>query len=514
MAIPKENRQQMINMMYLVLTALLALNVSAEILNAFSLINKGLQRSNTAIGSKNEATYSAFAEKLAKDPNNAEIKKYMNTAMQVKSIAADLEKYISGLEAEVEKEAEGIDPETGDLKRRDDVDISTRMMVEGPDGAGNGKGYDLKKKIDESRKAMLAAIEDQEVRNGFNKSLPLSTEPKKGNEDWVREQFFMVPAIATQTLLTKIKNDIKSSEGQINDYLMSQIGVKDIKFDQFNARIVSPSSYVLVNEPLKVEVFLSASSSKSDNLEIVANGARLPIGQDGVAVYNAPTGAVGERSITGFINVKNFNTGEVKQYKFPDYKYTVATPFANVSADKMNVFYIGVDNPVSISAAGVAAADLGVSITNGSISTVKPGNYTVRVTTQGDANITVKDKKGHSYGPYKFRVKRIPDPVTKVANRPGGRIPAAEWKAQKGPAPILENFDFEAKFNIVSFNMFYQPKMQDPAQFSTNGTLFSDAMRQAMNKAKPGDIFYIEEIKAVGPDGQTRKLAPIAFKID
>ena len=318
MSIPKEVRQQMINMMYLVLTALLALNVSAEILNAFSLINKGLQRSNAAIKSKNDATYAAFAEKLAKDPNNAEIKQYMNTALQVKQQATALEAYIGTIEEEIFKEGGGIDEETGDLKRRDDVDLSTRLMVEGPNKSNSGYGYELKKKLDAARLAMLNAIQDPAARANFDKSLPLSTQPKPGNKDWVLEQFHQVPAIATQTLLTKIKNDIKASENQIDDYLMSLIGVKDIKFDQFNARIVATSSYVLVNEPLKAELFLSASSSKSDNLEIVANGARLPIGPEGVAVYNAPTGGVGEHSITGAITVKNFNTGENKVYQFPN----------------------------------------------------------------------------------------------------------------------------------------------------------------------------------------------------
>ena len=78
----------------------------------------------------------------------------------------------------------------------------------------------------------------------------------------------------------------------------------------------------------------------------------------------------------------------------------------------------------------------------------------------------------------------------------------------------IENFDFDAKFVVLSFNMFYQPKLQDPGIASATGPYFSAAMQTFVSKAKPGDIFYIEEIKVKGPDGLSRKIPGIAFKID
>ncbi len=189
----------------------------------------------------------------------------------------------------------------------------------------------------------------------------------------------------------------------------------------------------------------------------------------------------------------------------------MAAPFATVSPTKMNVFYIGVDNPVEVSAAGTAAKDLSVSMSNGTISG-GGGKYTVRVSNPGEANVNVSGK-GKPFGSFKFRVKPIPDPAPKLSARKSGPFPAGEFKAQQGPYAELENFDFDARFNITSFSLFYQPKGGDPAQMSTSGTVFSAPMKALIAKAKPGDIYYIEDIKAVGPDGRSRPLPALAFKI-
>ena len=178
----------------------------------------------------------------------------------------------------------------------------------------------------------------------------------------------------------------------------------------------------------------------------------------------------------------------------------------------MNVFYIGVPNPVQISAAGVANSKLNVTMDNGSISG-SGGKYEVRVTTQGKTNVNVS-ANGKNYGKFEFRVKLIPNPVAKVNNQAGGSIPAGTWKAQQGVIADLENFDFDAKFEVLSFNMFYQPKLADPGTGAATGPYFSAAQKGFIARAKPGDIFYIEEIKVKGPDGLSRKIPPIAFKIN
>ncbi|MBK9328851.1 MAG: gliding motility protein GldM [Sphingobacteriales bacterium] len=511
MSIPKENRQQMINLMYLVLTALLALNVSAEILNAFRTINNSLESSNGLLDINTKVSYTAFGAKRLKEPGNMEIPKYQERADKVMAASRSLQDYIKGLQEGIIKEAGGPGEEGTLMKRQDDLDASSRYFIE-----DNKKGYELKKKIEEFQAAYNTLIDTADIETVSNK-LPLSTKPQKPGADWARDNFYQMPPIASLTMLTKVLSDVKSTEGLLVGYFFSKIGSSEelkpdeIVFNAFSAQITSPSAYILQGETFEANVFLAATSSKNDNVSVSVNGQGLRPDDKGIAHYKSSPG-VGEYELKGNISLKNPKTNAVTSYPLPPFKYTVAAPFATVSPTKMNVFYIGVDNPVQISAAGVSASKLNVTMDNGNISG-SGGNYTVRVTTQGKTNVNVS-ANGKSYGAFPFRIKLIPNPIAKVSGMPGGRINAAVWKAQKGVIADLENFDFDAKFEVLSFNMFYQPKLQDPGIASANGPYFSAAMQAFVSKAKPGDIFYIEEIKVKGPDGLSRKIPGIAFKID
>lgn len=513
MAIPKENRQQMINMMYLVLTALLALNVSAEILNAFKTINKSLENSKTIADSNIEATFQAFADKRAKEPANTDVVKYQNQAQEVKTLVEELVGYIGKLKSDIVTKAGGPDTEDPDgiMAKKDDLEIANAYIV----GEGKGEGYNLKAKLDQTL-AKLIGFVDEANKESYKGKLGLSTQPNVQGGDWVREQFYQMPAIAVYSMLTKLEADAKNAENQMMAYLYSSIGsMKDLKpkeivLDQFSAQIAAPSAYVLQGEPFKAYVSLAAGSSES-SVSITVNGKTVPV-KDGVGEFTVGTGAVGEFPVNGVVSVKNNRTGEVSTYKTPDFKYTVAPPFASIAADKMNVFYIGVENPVTVSAAGVAPQKLNVSMTQGSISG-SGGKYVVKVTQQGETYISVS-ANGKEYTKEKFRVKMIPDPQAEVGGKPGGRMPSAQFKAQNGVIAALKNFDFDARFQVLSYQLFYQPRMADPAIIPNNGPTFSGAAQQAINKAKPGDVYYFEEIKVQGPDGSTRKIPGIAFKID
>jgi len=511
MSIPKENRQQMINLMYLVLTALLALNVSAEILNAFRVINKSLEGSNKLLDVNSHVSYKAFEAKKLKEPGNAQIGIWQGRADKTLEMSKNLQDYIAELQKGIIQEAGGPGEEGAPMKRQDDLDASTRFFVE-----EKKKGYELKKKIEDFKAEFSKLVEPADLQNVLDK-LPLNTEPQKKNGDWARDNFYQMPAIASMTMLTKQLSDVKATEGLLVSYFFSKIGSSEelkpdeIVFNAFSAQITSPTAYILQGEKFEANVFLAATSSKNDNVSINVNGAALRPDDKGVAHYSATPG-VGEYELHGNISLKNPKTNAVTNYPLPPFKYTVAAPFATVSPTKMNVFYIGVPNPVQVSAAGVANNKLNVSMSNGSI-TGSAGKYEVRVTTQGTTNVTVA-ANGKNYGNFPFRVKLIPNPIAKVSGMPGGRINAAVWRAQKGVIADLENFDFDAKFEVLSFNMFYQPKLQDPGIASASGPYFSAAMLGFISKAKPGDIFYVEEIKVKGPDGLSRKIPGIAFKID
>lgn len=515
MSIPKENRQQMINMMYLVLTAMLALNVSSEILNAFTIVNKSLEKSNEAMDQNNLGRFAAFDGIIKSQPDNKQLVLNKAKAQQAMQIGDDLNKYIDGLLSQVETEAGGYDAETGELKKRDDLDIATRLFVEGtPKNGQKGVGYEMIKKLEEGRKQFLGLF-DPKDQPKLEDKLQLKFEPKKPGGDWIRENFYQMPAVAVKTLLLKLKSDIKATEGEVIANLqtdISQIAIKSIqKFDQFGAKIIGPT-YVMQGDPFEAQLFLSASSSEAGAVSITANGTGVATNQDGVGIFKQSTSSIGEKTISGSISLKNKQTNKVEVYPFEPFKYTVAAPFAVVSADKMNVFYIGLDNPISVSASGVSDANVKASLSSGSATPNGAGKYVVRVSTPGKTSVIVS-AKGKQLRSQEFRVKNIPDPIAKVGGKSGGAMSSGEMKAQLGLGAILENFDFDAKFEVISYSVFYLPKREDPVQLPNGGAYFTAPVKGVIGKIKPGDTVYFEDIKVKGPDGTTRKIPSIVFKI-
>lgn len=188
-----------------------------------------------------------------------------------------------------------------------------------------------------------------------------------------------------------------------------------------------------------------------------------------------------------------------------------------VSADKMNILYIGVDNPVSAAIAGVPIDQTQVSVTNGTITkTDRKGTYNVRVNSPGVTTIEVtgKDRNGRQLsGSGAFRVKRISDPIATIGGRSGGSFPIATFKAQKGMIAELNHFNFDANFQIVSFDVFYSKPRTPTISLHNQGATFHTKVRSMMEKAQIGDIFYFDNIRVKAPDETTRHLPTLSFKL-
>jgi gliding motility-associated protein GldM len=531
-------RQKMINMMYLVLTALLALNVSQEVLNAFHLVNEGLQTSNGSLGEKNAGIYKMFVKQMDQNPEKA--KDFNARAQKAKQISTELVTLLEEYKKEIIKQAKGIDPETDDIVERDNIDVATRMFVE--EGAGVKRGRELQQKILDARKNLLALVDDKERAN-FKISIDAQTPKKKGEEGakWEYLTFSHVPATAAVTILSKFQNDVVSSEGAIIEYLIKKIGETDFKFDALAAKIIAPSSYIMQGQAYKADIFLAAFNSTQQpevfigslggfkrnpdgTYDKVDSQNPLPAGysesgmlkaEGGMGKLEQGGGAVGERKYGGIIRVKN----PVGGYTFYPFEsgYQVAAKAVVVSPLKMNVLYIGVDNPMKISVPGVGQNDVQASLQgSGTLSKNSDGTYTANVTGVGKCQIAVSAKiegKVQPMGSEEFRIKRIPDPQPSLGGKLfGGNTQPGSIKAQSGVVALLKDFDFDAKFSVVSFQMVFSSK-GEIFKAETQGPLFNANMKQFLDRAKPKDIIFIDEIKVVGPDKQPRKLGQIAFTI-
>jgi gliding motility-associated protein GldM len=500
-------RQRMIGILYLVLLGLIALDVPENLLDSFKNISDSLSASTTNVKTGINSTFDAFEKtKLIQEPERAKVP--YAKAQQAKKLADNLDKYIDSLKTILIKESGGMSEATGDYEGREGLDFSVDLMVDRRKNA-----FDLHKKIDATREGLLGLLDAKE-RTGVNLSLQATPpKPRAGfpTKNWEQANFGEgIPMGAAMTAFIKIQADIKNSENEVVKKLLGKVDQAQVNLDQFNAVAVAPTSYVLVGQPYTAEVFLTASDSRSTP-EITVDGSRLPT-ESGKGKYSGNSGSEGIHTWVGTIKVKQTD-GTFKTYTTPPQTYQVAKPSAVVSPDKMNVLYIGVPNPLSVSAPGVPKEKIHISMTSGSY-TGTAGHYEAKVSSIGETTITVSGEIGGktvTLGSTKFRMKRIPDPKPQFAGKSGGNTGAANIRAQDRVFAKLDNFDFDAKFNVTRFTILVVKPRQDAIILSTTGNELTAQMRTAISSVSPGTTVIFKDIVAVGPDGTQRGLDPIVL---
>ena len=512
----------MIGMMYLVLTALLAMNVSKDVLNAFILVDEGLTKTTHNFFQKNESLYADFEK--AYQLNKTKVADWKDKADEVKKRSQELYDLMQEDKKLIVTKGEG--PETTaiteeevilkEVKGKDNTNIPAEVMIL------NKKGVELKEEIIKYREYLLSLIDDKTI----NASLVSSLESSLDTEDpppvngelhpWESENFQHLPLAAVITMLSKLQSDVRNSESDIVNYLLGQVGASDFKFNKIDAVVISNSDYIFKGQEYKAQVFLAAyDSTKLPSVQL-ENGTELPV-KDGKGVYTAVGSSVGSRTWAGTI-VLEAGDGNVIRREFKK-EYQVAEASAVISPTKMNVFYRGVKNPVSISVSGVPKEDLIADITKGSIKRagndweVFPGSgpegeiVTVKVSAKVD-NVT------RFMGSMDFRVKDVPDPVAEVAGRSQGVIGIGELSKAGGVKATLKNFDFDLDFVVTEFTVSAVLSGGFTKTEKSDGANYSKAQIEIISQVKTGQRVTFESIKAVGPDGKNRTLNSIVLKIN
>lgn len=500
-------RQRMIGILYLVLLGLIALDVPESLLDAFKNISDSLTASKTNVQSGIDNTFKAFENgKLKEQPERAA--PIYERAKKARSLADALDKYVDSLKKVMVDESGGMSEATGDYEGRENLDESVDLMVDRRKHA-----FDLHKKIDATREGLVNLL-DPKDRVGVNLALQANAPLHRTgfpNKNWEEANFGEgIPMGAAMTALTKIQADTKNAENEVVKKILGEAEKAKVNLDQFAAVAVAPTSYVLVGQPYTAQVFLTAYDSKlSPNITV--GGSSIPV-DAGKGKYTGTTSSEGLKKWTATISFKD-NDGNPQTYTTPEQSYMVAKPSAVVSPDKMNVLYIGVPNPVSVSAPGIAKADLHVSMSSGSL-TGSEGHYTATVNSIGTTTVNVAGMvsgKLTNLGSTLFRTKRIPDPKPQFAGKSSGSTSAANLRAQDRLFAKLENFDFDAKFNVTRFTLMVAKPRQDVITYNTTGADLSSAMRSVMNTVTPGTTVVFKDIIAVGPDGTQRGLDAIVL---
>lgn len=508
MALPKEPRQKMINLMYLVLTALLAMNVSSEILNAFKTVKSSLDNSSTLASSKTTQLFTSFQKKMEDPKTKEKATIWFEKANEAHKMADIAFKYVEDLKLELMKEA-GYNPPKDTLFKEDNLEASTRLLVEQAPH-GKGKGKDLYKKLEDFKNGLLGI--DSAVKEELGKSLPIDlTMPKTqnaGNNTWEAAYFRMTPTIAALTILSKFQNDIRNAEAQVVELCHKKIGEVEIVYDQFKAIANASASYVMPDEEIVINAGVGAFSSAAKP-SVTIDGAGAQALPDGSYEYKfkAPA-AAGE--YTKKVRVSFVKPDGTSATVDKDIKYTVGQVAGlTVSTDATRVFYSGgLENPLSVTGAGGSEKiQLTIDAPGVTIENKGRGNYLVKCSQTGVA--VVKATDGKSTQEFRIPIKRVPSPVAMVNNKQGGEMPAAQFKAAGGVQAKLVDFIFEGySFKVVSFAMqFSGTGFEEKNEIvEVNGNAFSAEARKFMNRCSGGTQVLIGAIRVADQIGNVRDL--------
>ena len=542
-------RQKMIGMMYLVLTALLAMNVSKQILHGYIVVNESMEQSKANLVESNKRIGESFEAAINGNPA---AKAYFDKAKEAQNTLTPLYKYMDEVKwnciAKTEKIGQADTAKLRYINNIDNYDISTFELI-GSDAATPANkplsSLELKGKMIEVHNSLITLLENMQKNpktklfpadyDGLKKKIAhIKPEDSGWEEDglkmtWEVENFYHLPLAAVVCNLNKMEADLKNLESEILQVFSGASGKLAIKFDRLNAKVIAPSSYIQSGQPYKADIFLAASSSSmtkdmmdvlvgTDSISKGAGGTAVPI-VNGEGKYEVGTGGQGEQTFKGVIKFKKPD-GSTEYYPFSQ-TYMVAAPAVAVAAEKMNVFYIGVDNPVAVSAAGVSPTDLLVNFSGcGATKTGGAGGkFVVRATSVGTCNISVSAKTKDGTKPQgkaiPFRVKKIPDPQPRL----GGKFATGIMELKKlelqnigGVGADIPGFDFDVKFPVVSF-LFSANVKGILKEFNNVGANLSGEAKQVLQGLNTGGKAFIENIKVKAPDGTIRTLPTVSIKV-
>lgn len=503
MSIPKEPRQLLINLMYIVLTALLALNVSAEILQAFFSIDRSLGDSSQAVQHSNEQMLEAIRQEAEAYPQFAP---YLDKAGKLRELTTALQGSLQQLRSELIEAAGGLGAD-GQPLRKIDKDIPTRLLV------NEGRGDALQENLRLTRQHILDLVDDEAQRQLLAASIPLKIpEAPQGadHKNWAMHTFQQMPVAAVLPILRKFENDIEVSEGAVLNYFLSQTG-GEIVLDAYEPVISAEQSYVIRGETFRSEIFLGAYSSTADNIRVMVDGQPLKVEQ-GKAIFTTRPTRAGSQQHTAEIELKDPVSGAVQRFE-KTFSFEAGDRSVAVSADKMNVLYAGLDNPITISAAGVPSGQVRVNAEGAALSHLGGSRYMAHPDRPGTARITVS---GGGLAPttFDYRIKKVPDPVIELGGKRGGRMEAATFRAQLGIIPVLEGFDFDARCAVASFELVRVPRGGDIQVANNNGGRYEAEAQRIVRNATRGDVYYFNEVRVKCPgDSHSREINGMIFNI-
>ena len=563
-------RQKMIGMMYLVLTALLALNISKEVLNGFVKVENSLRTTQGTLNAKVNETSTELETKYLQ--NQEKVKPFYDKAQQVNTSSAELISYITEMKARIMAASSGDYDDAGELavgnyigKDENGMDtvlnlalipikdeyqnLTTFVGMAEPKEPLEGPwtAVELKQKLEafSSQLKNTSVVDNQGTRRDLpqylkdqiDETFAFPTEIQEGEEvSWEHANFYHVPLAAVMPLMTKMTLDIQDIQDDILSWLLGSVDAKSYKFTNLMPLVVPESNYILRGDSFRADVLLAAFdgtnppdiyvdskkwNERDSSLLEYENIDALPIGTDGLGKLRISTRgmSLGESNYKGLIRFQGPD-GNIQDFPYYTPKFTVAEPALVVSPTKMNVFYRGLPNPVEVSVPGVPGDKIDVRISgNHRLKKESDGTFTITPGTDKKANITVSaelpDGSKKTLPAREFRVKRIPDPVPFfVGKTPSDRsISKQALVGADGIGAQMVNFDFDVRVVVKSFSVSVSRDGTLVEKKSNNNRLTAD-MKQLFNRVSRGNVVYFEDIIVGMPDGTERQVAAMKLKVN
>ena len=502
---PVSPRQKMINLLYVVLMAMLALNVSTEVLEGFSVVEESLNRTTENASKENRSIYNDFSQQMQANP--AKVKAWFEKATMVKQMSDSLYDFAQRLKEDIAQEADGSDADVLNIRNKEDLEAASHIML----APATGKGKQLFNAINRYRHTIAALVDNPRERAIIESNLT-TTIPKSAHsmgKNWQEYMFEGMPVAAAITLLSKLQSDVRHAEGAVLHSLVANVDMKDIRVNKLSAFVIPESKTVMSGDRFSARIVMAAVDT-TQQPDIYIGGRKVNLRNN---LYEFAAGGVGEHAFSGFMTMRD-GSGSLIRRDFTQ-KYTVVSPSATVSADLMNVLYAGFDNPISISIPGVPLHAVSASMAGGSFRSAGTGRFIAKPSTVGhDVVINVSANTNGStrqVGKYTFHVRKLPDPIAYIAlgtdRFKGGALPKGSLLAANGINAAIDDGLLDIKFNVTAFETVFFDNMGNAVPMASDGAHFSARQREEFRKLSRNKRFYISRITAVGPDGISRKLS-------
>lgn len=503
-------RQKMINLMYLIFIAMLALNMSKEVLSAFGLMNEKLTESNIAATDRNNGFFAGLERQASE-----QAEKYgplLEQATQVKSLAADLNAYIEGLKGQMTATVDN--PQ--DYEIMDKGDFLDNYFFKGD--KLKPEGEEFLKKLEGFRTGVVGIIGEKYSSIADDVAKKFATEPVKvdgqvNKQPWLNYHYKGFPLVASLTKMTQLQADIKTTESEVMAKMLEGELKKEASLTNFESIVLPEKTAFFNGESFKGKIVLGKTDRTLRADKVVINGQELPADamENGQINLDFPAGAVGERDITGEI----FFTEGGESFSIPvTSKYAVVPKpnSATISADKMNVVYRGVDNPMTISFAGVPSNSVVANATG--LKKTGNGTYMMRPTTGKTVTINVSGTLSDGSkvsDKATFRIKDIPKPTGTISGQDGAvKLPRNNVEIGTVGAKLFD-FDFDLPLKVTAFKF----KVPGQPTVSVSGSKLNSQAKAALRKARRGDGIQIFDIKvkATGSSVIIKPAAPVFVEL-